>query len=352
MNVYFKNGEVVTEDVNLACLIKFGSHLYGIDTEESDLDFVGVYIPTRDQVLLNDIPKTIKFNTSGDNTKNTADDVDIVLYSLHYFIELACQGQTVAFDMIHAPENMCLVNTPLWKKVVKNRKKFYTKNLYAFVGYARKQASKYGIKGSRLSDAENVLNFLQKHLLADKKKLSDIWDDLPEGEHIEKDEESSPRIYSVCQRKLQDTCNTEYAFDCIRKFHQSYGERARAAAENKGVDWKALSHALRAAYQVREIFTEDHITFPLKKKAYILRVKQGKLDYLTQVAPVLESLMEELERLAKQSKLPKEVNRKFWLNFLRESMYETFVDEGAKMFFLDVGAKVANLVLKGFVRKN
>ncbi len=47
-----------------------------------------------------------------------------------------------------------------------------------------------------------------------------------------------------------------------------------------------------------------------------MRVKQGKLDYLTEVAPVLESLMEEVEELSLRSTLPETVDRKFWDHFV------------------------------------
>lgn len=77
------------------------------------------------------------------------DDVDVEIYSLHYFIHLACQGETVALDMLHAPDEMIEVSSPLWEEIVKLRDRFYTKNLRAFIGYARRQAAKYGINGTR-----------------------------------------------------------------------------------------------------------------------------------------------------------------------------------------------------------
>ena len=84
------------------------------------------------------------------------------------------------------------------------------------------------------------------------------------------------------------------------------------AAENKNIDWNAVSHALRAAYQTREILTENNITYPLKTAPFLMKVKQGELDYLTEVAPVLGALMEEVEALSLRSTLPEEVDRKFW----------------------------------------
>ena len=105
---------------------------------------------------------------------------------------------------------------------------------------------------------------------------------------------------------------------------KGYGKRARQAAENKGIDWKAISHALRAAYQTKQLLTEGVITFPLREADYLKEVKQGKLHYMNEVAPELEALMIEVEELSKKSRLPEKVDRKFWDNFI-VSVIERYV---------------------------
>jgi hypothetical protein len=92
------------------------------------------------------------------------------------------------------------------------------------------------------------------------------------------------------------------------------------AAENKNIDWKAISHALRAADQTKEILTENNLIFPLKMAPFLVKGKQGKLDYLAEVAPVLESLMEEVEELSQRSNLPETVERKFWDQFICDAV--------------------------------
>ena len=41
----------------IICLMKFGSHLYGTNTTDSDTDYKGVYMPTKRQILLGKCPK-------------------------------------------------------------------------------------------------------------------------------------------------------------------------------------------------------------------------------------------------------------------------------------------------------
>lgn len=302
--------------MKLIVKMKFGSHLYGTNTRNSDEDYKGIFLPSEEEIVLGRIPKSHNHSTGCGHSKNSNEDIDTEIYSLHYFIELACKGETVALDMLHAPDDMIMEKSYIWDEIIKHRDKFYTRNLKAFVGYARKQAAKYGIKGSRLNDSKRVIDFLS--LFDGDMRLKQVWDELPLGEHIQKlpENPNGLREYEVCGRKVQESTTIEYAIDVVRRFHDNYGARAKQAADNKGIDWKAISHALRAAIQVKEILTEGKITFPLRDNEYLKQVKSGKLDYLTQVAPELERKMDELEILSKESKLPDKVNREYWDDFI------------------------------------
>ena len=304
--------------LNIIVRMHFGSVLYGTNTPESDQDYKGVFLPSKREILLGRIPKS--YNTSrkkAEGERNTSEDVDTEIYSLHYFIKLACEGQTVALDMLHAPDNMVIETSQAWKAIVENREKFYTKNLNAFVGYARKQASKYGLRSGRLGNIREVIKVLEKY---ERIKLLKIWDELPNLEHTKKSfcDKSKLRMYEIAGKKFQETTSVDYVLKCLKDFETKYGERARLAERNEGIDWKSISHALRAAYQVRQLLTENTITFPLKNAPYLKEVKAGRLDYLTEVVPVLEGLMDEAEKLSKQSTLPDEVDRAFWDDFICE----------------------------------
>ena len=311
------------EDNKMIVKMIFGSHLYGTATEESDQDFKGVFLPTREQILLGRIPKSYnEITKKGSATKNRPDDVDTEIYSLHYFIELACQGQTVALDMLHAPDKMLLVCSPIWAAITLNKEKFYTKNLKAFVSYARRQSAKYGVKGSRLNDAGKVVYFLRT--LHSHVPLKDVWNLLPKGEHIHFLEyfhhPDELRQYQVVGKRFQETARVGYVLPILERFYDAYGKRAQMAANNEGIDWKAISHAFRAAYQVRQLLTEGNITFPLKEAKFLTDIKQGKVDYTTQASPILEGLMDEVEKLSEMSDLPEKADRKYWDRFIIDTI--------------------------------
>ena len=294
----------------------FGSHLYGTSTSESDTDYKGVFLPCKEDILLGRIPKSSHLSTGDDFSRNTRYDIDIEFYSLHYFIKLACQGQTVAMDMLHAPDAMILENSHVWQTIVKNRDRFYSKNLKAFIRYARSQAGKYGVKGSRLNAVNQVLTFLKKY--DSNLKMRVIWEQLPRIEHCYDvpPDPNGMRQYQVCGKSFQESAAIGYVIPILEKFASEYGHRANLAAMNKNVDWKAISHALRAAYQIKEILSQNTLTFPLAQAPFLKAVKQGRVDFRTEAGPVLETLMDEIEELCAQSRLPDKADTEFWDRFI------------------------------------
>ena len=72
--------------------IKFGSHLYGTDTEESDLDIKAVYLPSARDILLQQVQPVIsESRPKAHREKNTAEDVDLEFYSPEKFLKLLAE---------------------------------------------------------------------------------------------------------------------------------------------------------------------------------------------------------------------------------------------------------------------
>lgn len=332
------------DNLDIIVLMPFGSSLYGtevtmddLNDEErkdpkeylSDRDFKGIYLPTKMDIYNNRIKKSFKFDSQKDpNAKNTSDDIDVEIYSLQHFIGMALKGDTSAMDMLNCPEDWLIRSSfsssshTIWRNIVRNKHKFYTKNLKTLVDYARGQAAKYGVKGSRISDAKNVMKFLEQFDKdSNNPRMKDVWDQLPEGEHIFKippcpNNSRSMWMYEVCNRKVQDTARVCYFRDeIVVKFLNDYGERARKAARNEGVDWKAISHAVRAGSQFKELITKGTITYPLADREFIKKVKLGRFSYFC-MAVYLDCMMDELEELNKNSSFPKHPDYKFWENFV------------------------------------
>ncbi len=300
----------------------FGSQLYGTSTPESDVDIKGVFVPNLRDLILQRTKKVISFKVDHpDKSKRK----DIEIFSLHEFINLSCQGQTIALDMLHTTPEWTLFKTGTWDDIVKDKDKFLQKRLSAFMGYAKAQATKYGVKGTRLNEVKEVVAFLSS--VPPVSRLHEHWEKLPVGEHTEKlgkNEKSGWREYYCCGRKTQETVTVDYALNIFKKLMDEYGSRANRAANMQGSDWKALSHALRICSQLKQVYLTKEIKFPLENAEFLLEVKQGKHDYASKVSPLIENMLDEVNGLADECGYPEKVDRSFWDDFIY-SVYLTFI---------------------------
>lgn len=302
---------------------KFGSHLYGLNTPSSDTDYKGIYMPTLSQLLLGTWPKSIRTSTGTAHTKNTSEDIDEEYYALPYFIKLAVEGDTTALDMLHANKSSTLVTSPLWEELKSRRKEFYSRDMKALVGYARSQAAKYGMKGTRLATMQDVLN-KSKHLVG---KLRDVVHLLPQNEYckvvLEPENAKQQPYYEVCGKKFLLNTQVQDLQFLMQEQLDKYGERARLAQANEGVDWEALSHALRVAYQMKSVYEDGDFEYPLKQSHFLRLVKAGEVDF-SEVKQVLESTLERVEELAKFSYMREKVNRATWDQWLLDKYWEEY----------------------------
>src|SRR5579864_3605760 len=102
--------------MDLIVEMRCGSHLYGTETSDSDLDLKGVYLPDGRDILLRHVKATVTSNRAkAAGEKNTTADVDREVYSLQRYLQLLADGQTVALDMLFAPEAaMTIQPSSLW----------------------------------------------------------------------------------------------------------------------------------------------------------------------------------------------------------------------------------------------
>jgi hypothetical protein len=300
----------------------YGSQLYGLSTPESDTDIRGIFLPDIDSILLGKIPRSISENVKlSSGVKNSAGDIDCEMFSLHHFINMACEGNTIALDMLHAPTEMLIESSDIWYSLTSNRSKFYTKKLKSYLGYARNQAHKYGDKGSRLKSAMMVQDYLGSIPAGPGPYsflMSYIWDRLPTDENVKFVDTETPygpkTFYEVCGRKIEKTLTTTAALDVVNNVVKKYGERSKKSLD--GTDWKSVTHAVRACIQLHELYTEGTITFPLKERDLLMRIKAGEIDFETVVSPMLDTLIDQVEVLCASSVFPEKVDRHFWNEFI------------------------------------
>lgn len=307
--------------------IIFGSHLYGTDTATSDIDIKQVFVPGSQDILLqNAIRGTRQGPDKNPGEKNNPGDMDVEAYSLQKYLMLAAKCETGAIEMLFTPHaNYEQPPSREWLEIVKNRDKFITRQCAPFVGYCRKQANKYGIRGSRVATVRSALDLLDEAMvLGGHFKLSilslDIAELIDNNDHmsivkIELNDGTVIKYWEVCGRKLQFTGSIKNAHSTVKRLFDEYGQRALAAEKNEGIDWKALSHAVRVGYEAIDLLSTGEIKFPLVEANYLLKIKSGLLPY-KEVADEIERLIQIVENAAEKSTLPEHPDTEWIDDFL------------------------------------
>lgn len=136
---------------------RVGSHLYGLDTEDSDEDFLGVFVgPAHKTMLLQFGPKA--------ETK-VYKDPDMQLHEVRKFMWLAAgKGNPTVMELLFCPEYLIL--TEEGQMLVENRDAFLSNKVRAsFGGYAKQQIDKliFRTKQGKVGFNPAVTNRYEKH---------------------------------------------------------------------------------------------------------------------------------------------------------------------------------------------
>lgn len=294
---------------------RYGSHLFGTSTPHSDLDYRSVVVPPAADILLGRAKGSVSTKRPrAVGEKSHAGEVEEESYTLQRYLGLLAEGQTVAIDLLFTPASERIVCDALWLEIVGQRHRLLTRKSAAFVGYCKAQANKYGLKGSRVAAARTVLRVLDEAVerwgtvaklgildaqLRDGVALLDFVSIVP----VTQVSGQATHHLEVCGRKLPYTASIKTARDVVRRLVDEYGHRALQAESQRGVDWKALSHAVRIARQAVELLETGFVTFPRPEAEHLLAIKTGRLAY-RHVAEEVERLLADVEAASARSVLP------------------------------------------------
>lgn len=326
------SGDVVAECDRVVAVTVFGSHLYGTSGPESDLDLKGIYLNDLHAALFkNDC------NRQYDSDPEDGREFDLELIELRTFIEDALQGQTYSLEMLHTPDHLQLLTTNIWDDILCHRDRIVSSHVMPFIGYCRQQASKYSMKGERLSVIEDVLDaieFAPPHV-----QIQEYTSDFPEHECVTfytqtlDDQDNTVEMVEIAGKKFELHAPVGKLRESMESLQDQYGSRAHRAKED-GVDWKATYHAYRVAYELEELLTQGELTFPLGTRERLKEIKEGRVDYET-VQEELPELIDRAVGLEDQSDLRDEPDRAFMEAFLEILYRRMFAEEPYVDYDLD-----------------
>jgi len=303
------------QNCQVVYITMYGSKLYGTDNPNSDTDYKGIFIPNREDVLLKKDIEHYNFNSNENNTRNSKDDIDLQLFSIYKFFSLLKKGETGAIDILFSmfrKDTQVYNDKEFTNVIIENYKKFYSRNLHSFVGYCVGQSKVYNVRGERFNELHSFVeyfNALVKEQGAEKlERMFPQIEELFQAHNYKyinftiaptsrgSGEPKEGKYVEVLGKRFLGTVTIAYFSEKITDMEEQFGNRARASA--KGVDFKALSHAVRVIDEVEELIDNDFIDFPLKNRVYITSVKEGNeklddvMDYIDQKLNVVQEKLE------------------------------------------------------------
>ena len=303
----------------------YGSKLFGTDNENSDTDYKGIFLPSKEDVLLKRDIEHFNYNTNAKG-KNEREDIDLQLYSIYKWFNLLKKGETGALDLLFSlfrEETQIFTNQQFTSVMKENYQRFYNRNLHSFIGYCVGQSKLYNIKGERFNELHTFVTYLSHIERKNGLKLETLFDEIEtifreesfkyirftvgaisRGDHSYRE----GKYVEVLGKKFSGSVTVNYFFEHILEMENQFGNRARSSA--KGVDFKALSHAVRVINEVEELLDEGRITFPLKNRAYIVSIKEGR-ENLEDVMHYIDTKLDLVQEKLEESTLPEKSDEAF-----------------------------------------
>lgn len=99
-------------DGKLLCRLIGGSHLYGLNTSESDTDYRGLFV-ARDKRYLAGFEKVDSIVQNG--------EVDATYYEIHRYLQLLRKSNTQVMEILFAPDDAFIYKHPIFDWMVKER---------------------------------------------------------------------------------------------------------------------------------------------------------------------------------------------------------------------------------------
>jgi hypothetical protein len=293
------NYEKIVKD-NLVLKIRCGSHLFGTNTPESDLDLTGIFMPAPQMVYGFAKCETLKEDVAAkdESGRNTADAVDCTYYEYRFFIKLAMENNPNIMHLLFANDENVLLDEPknFGRDLLNHAHLFPHKGgHHRFVKYADGQRHKMRIKPENYAALQGALEFLKvqdPHAVLGEFRDNRLFVGEPEkGKHLRVgDLYFEPGVYAKKACKMIEE-------RLSKATHRS------ALFTKYGYDTKFASNVIHLLKEGIDLMRYGRLVFPLPYAQEIVDIKQGRYE-LEQIQEWADRLVEEARRAFEQTTLP------------------------------------------------
>lgn len=310
----------------LLYLCRFGARLYGLERPDgaSDTDLCGLYAPApglggagdgetgaRAAVLLH--------STSSDRRRNGPSDLDIELHPWPGFADKLARCEVKALDLAFSPGNRecVLFRDPGVDALFEDPGRHLdASDLRALWAYVQEETGRYGMPGSRRAVLWRLNQALPDMVerLGPRARLAEALPLVLEAAGDARHCRLEPRpgrtdtdTDTDDDGPLLQAAGKLHPLNIrLGEFRRRIGQdirpclpRLSGARQGTDIDWKAVSHAVRALRQHRELLTSGRIVFPYEPglRRELMEVKLGRLSF-EQASRLLDEAWAEVRALA------------------------------------------------------
>lgn len=313
---------------NIILLTLGGSHAYGMDKEDSDVDVRGISLNSKSDILL------------GADFEQVVDvDTDTTVYSFNKMIQLLTSNNPNTIEQLGCLPQHYFYLSEIGKELLDNRKMFLSQIcVHTFGGYASSQLRRMSNKAARLvSQAENesyILKSIDNARYEFKNRYYPFEDDNDLKLYIDKSAQEGydSEIFMDVRLNhypLRDWAGMWNEMKTIVSSYNKFGRiNEKAVAHDKL--GKHMAHLIRLYMMCIDILEKEEIvTYREKEHDLLMSIRNGEyLDGNRQPIPEFYDLLNEYEKRFEYAKnntsLPEKPDYKSINNF-RMSVNERIV---------------------------
>lgn len=255
-----------------------GSHAYGLNTPESDVDFRGVCIPPLQYIALRSFEQKDKWD----------DGADRVVFNIIKFVDLALKANPNILELLFMPDDCILKSTSLWEVIRKLGPAFLSKRAkHTYTGYAMSQLKRIKSHRSWLLNPPDHKPTREEFGLPEKRMSKEFYGAL-ETLSASTAEHALADLGAEVESAVWRTFESERKWKSANREWEQYEtwkksrNPKRVELEKKyGYDTKHASHCIRLMIQGLEILTKGTLSVRLAPADRDLckGVKEGGLTY-------------------------------------------------------------------------